>query len=200
MTRENSFDRLWHDTVTVAYGELNRHLRLLGTHVEGIRRQAYRFAKGVLELRKQHINKMVALIKSEGKTLQQWLDDHFAVIEQMGDTRERIAAAIESGVTEAEYVAEGEIAIVRKRLSGHKIKVKDDGVVPQPATTFASTEEKADYFRDLFESMTSKYQAVRAEARTLRSDLYRAVRRVDQLERSLRRVKKDIEAPFAKVT
>lgn len=186
------FDHLWHEAL-VAQASLERHARLVGHHVREFRRSAYRFAKAVLDMRTQWPNELRDMVLSEKLDLAAWLDRSFEVIEAMGDTRERIWAAIEAGVTEREYVAQGEIAIVKKRIKVPQ-EIRDDGVIPQARPAGKSKEELADHYRDLYESIKSKYQGARDELRRLRHDNAILLRRVEQLERVVARAEKNLQA------
>lgn len=180
----------------VAHERANRHARLVGTHVKEFRREMYRFAVAHLAAMKDHNNELVAMIASEGKTVSQWMDAKFELFEEMNDTRERLFSAIEAGVSEREYVAEAHVTVNRKRVAADALTAKDDGVIPQPSSGTMTPEERADEFRDLFESMKSKYQAVRHELRVTRQEFGRAEVRIRRLERTINRLKKDIESLY----
>jgi len=55
-------------------------------------------------------------------------------------------------------------------------------------------EEQVEHYRDLYESIKSKYQGARAELRKLRRDNTILLRRVEQLERALTRTQKTLQA------
>jgi len=187
------FDPLWRKALE-AYAEVTRHARLTAQHAHGFRRHTYRFAVAVLEMQKHYQNQFVDLIKSEGKTVSQWMDDHFAIIEEMGDTRGRILSAIEAGVTEQEYVGEDHVVIARKRVKASKLVPKDDGVIPQVSSEPMTPEERVKYLLKLHDSMVSKYQGVRHELRITRQELAQAQKRMRKLERTINRLKKDLES------
>ena len=191
-----NFNHLWREA-TVAYDGLTTHGRLICTHVAEFRRNAYRLAQNYLQMEKHHHNELVDMIKSEGKTATQWMDERFALIEEMNETRERLFAAIEAGVTETEYVQEGTIVVTRKRVKAAKLLVKDDGVIPQPSGKAHTPEEIAEEYRDLFESMKSKYQGVRKRLRTTEEELGRTNVRLRKMERTIARLKKDIQNLYA---
>ena len=186
------FDHLWHDAIEVAYAEVQRHGRLAVGHFKELRRNVYRFAAGIAQLQKHWQREMIEMIKSEGRTVQQWMDEHFEIIEAMGETRERIYAAIEAGTTEREYVEQGELAVINKRRVKNTA-VKDDGVIPTPKTAFATDKDKAEHFVDLYQSMVSKYQCTKKELADARRDLGVTMARVRKMERTIERLKKDIE-------
>ena len=78
-------------------------------YVKEFSRSTYRFVAGVAQMQKEFHDEFVQMIENEGKTVTEWMNEHFEVIEAMGETRERILAAIEAGVTEDEYVAQCEL-------------------------------------------------------------------------------------------
>lgn len=194
---EKRFDHLWHEAVVVAYGKIQKHARLAGDHVKEVRRNVYRFVAALLQMEKHHQPELARMIESEGKTVTQWMDAHFELIEAMGDMRNRIFSAIEAGVTEKEYVAEAEFAIVRKRVKVHDISKHADGVLAKESPLPAALQDQVAHFRDQYESAKSVNAGLRSKVSKLRIDLGVAVGRVDKLERTIKRLKKDIESVCA---
>lgn len=188
------FDHVWHAAVVVAYERLCTFTRRLGANVKEVRRHAYRFTKGVIAMQKHYQDELIAMIASEGVTVQRWMDDHFEIIEGMGDTRERIFAAVEAGVTEREYVAQGEIVLGRKRIKTGSGKATATDAIPAPSVEPMTAEERAEHFRDLYDSMVSKFQAIRREHREALRHNALLERRVVRLECALKRAEKNIEA------
>lgn len=187
------FDPLWRKAQE-AYDEVKRHGRLTAKHAEAFRRWTYRFAIAILEMEKHYHNQFADLIKSEGKTVSQWMDDHFAVIEEMGDSRQHIFSLIEAGATEAEYLARDSVVIARKRIKTSKLVPKDDGVIPEPSSELMTPEERVKHLLKLHDSMVSKYQVVRHELRITREELVHTQVRMRKLERTIKRLKKDLES------
>lgn len=184
------FDHLWHDA-TVAFGELTKYRRRLALTVQKVRRHTYRFTRDVKLMNEHYHSELLALITSEQTTIQAWMDDHFAMIEQMGDTRERIFMAIDNGVTEAEYVEEGEIMLCRKRV---KVAAPTTEVAEPPAPKPTATpEEKLAHEKAASESLRSTNQTLRRELSQTRRDLAIAMRRIDLLVRDNTRARKALD-------
>jgi hypothetical protein len=175
-----NFSHLWREA-TVAYEGVKKHGRLTFQHVAEFRRSAYRFARSYLQMEKHHHNELVAMIKSEGKTATEWMEERFGLIEEMNETRERLFAAIESGVTETEYAKVGTIIIAHKRIKAAKLVGKDDGVIPQPSGKATTLQEIAEEYRDLYESMKSKYQGVCKQLRIVEKELGHTTVRVKKM-------------------
>ncbi len=191
-----NFNHLWREAA-VAYEGVKKHARLICMHVAEFRRDAYRFACSYILMEKHHHNELLDMIMSEGKTHTQWMEEHFALIEEMGETRERLFAAIESGVTETEYAKVDGAIIARKRIKVAKLMAKDDGVILQPSGKALTLQEIADEYRDLYESMTSKYQGIRKQLRIAEEELGHTKKRLRMMERTILRLKKDIQKLYA---
>lgn len=191
-----NFSHLWREAA-VAYEGVKKHGRLFCHHVAEFRRDAYRFACSYIQMEKNHHNELLDMITSEGKSHTQWMEEHFALIEEMNETRERLFAAIESGVTEAEYAKAGTVIIGRKRIKAAKLVAKDDGIILKPSGKAETLQEIADEYRDLYESMTSKYQGVCATLRVVEEELGHTKKRLRMMEHTILRLKKDIQKLYA---
>ena len=185
-------DHLWRKALD-AFKDVERHCRLTVEHAEEFRRASYRFAAAILQMQKDDNEALMQLIKSESKTYSQWMDDHFGLIETMGDTRERICAAIEAGVTEREYMDRDSVVIARKRIKASDIVARDDGVIPEPSTEPMTPEERVKELLRINESLRSKYQAARKRAQIVEQELSLTNKRLRQLERTIKRLKRDLE-------
>jgi len=190
-TNVPSFSHLWHEAIAVVYPSLEKNVKKAKRGVAGVRRDAYRFAKLVRLMIDHHYNALVDQIHTNSQSFRDWMDAHFEIIESMNETRERIFAAIETGVTEEQYVAEGELAIVTRRLKDKTAHV-DDPIVERD-TAPMTVEERLAHFKDLCESYKSKWQGERSRRRQLAQDLARVMVRLKKVERDLEKAKKYID-------
>jgi len=184
------FDHLWHDAVA-AYGQLQKYTRRLGKNVKEVRRYTYRFAVLVKEMTENHHNEFLAMVTGEGANVTQWFNERFELIEAMGDTRERIFQAIAAGVTEREYVTEGEIVLCRKRID--VTSKPKDVAEPSAPREDAPLDQKLTHALAVVENLRSIKQTLRRDNTQLRKDLAIALRRIDKLERALKRAEKTID-------
>jgi len=105
-----------------------RHANGLNQVLKNFRTAAYRFAKALIEIRTNHFNEFLTIVTSHQLTIDQWMDDKFAVLEQnFHEDRRNILKAIEDGISEEDYVRDGVIAVTPP------FPVHREGAPAQPA-------------------------------------------------------------------
>lgn len=199
--REKRFDHLWHETVEVAYKALLVHARLTDEHVREYSRNAYRFGKGLLEMHKHHRDELIAMVKSEGKTLTDWEDEHFETIERFKQTRERLLAAIEAGVTEAQWVDRADTRIASKRIRAAEkaIPIAGKEIIPEVRGAASTTDEQVVELEELVDSARGINKGLRVRIRALKKALQVAKQerayaeaRLEERELVITRLKNDL--------
>jgi len=185
-----NFDELWHNCLH-NHTQMIRQANSVVKAARLFRRHAYGFAANLLLIRTHYHNEFLNMVRSTGVDLDAWMDDHFSVVEQMGDDRARLLSAIESGCTEKEYVQNGTVWLVRKKTKAPNKPIESPPTLPPPET--ATIEERFDHLHDMFETLKSKHQGLRHENRTLRADLARVLSENTRLTRALKTTERAIE-------
>ncbi len=185
------FDNLWHDALKES-GNLATGTRKLVSGVRAVRRAAYRFAWNIMMMQKHYHNKLLDMIHSEGKSIETWMNENFELIEHMNETRQRIFAAIESGVTEKEYVERGEIVLGQKRVKATRKLLLDTPLPPLPKEP-KSPEDTIDDLIATVKSYASINQGLKSALRDMTQNFERADRRINMLEKSMKRMKKETD-------
>lgn len=162
-------------------------------HLIRFRRHAYRFASALSELQTEYHAELVAQVKSTGMKLDEWLDQYFNPIEQMGDNRKRLLEAVREGMTEEEYIKQGRIWRIRK-----KIACPTEAAVPPEAAreplTRMSPEERLTYLTHRCEALQSAVQALRRDNRELRESLNAALAENARLLKQIEKVDRVLHA------
>lgn len=191
-TQIPKFDVLWRESIE-ADALIAKSYRRLAHNVADVRRGAYRKARTVVLMRENYHNELLDMIRSEGKTIDQWMDEGFELIEHMNETRENIMAAFKSGVTEREYVERGEIVLATRKPVRIKTEQLANTPIPPEPTKPMTLEERLDYQVSVSESLRSRCKGLSGTVRELKQANARLERRIEMLERALKRAHKTIE-------
>lgn len=122
------------------------------------------------------------MVKSEGVTLDDWLDERFALIEELGETRKNLLDAIGRGMTEQQYVKEGPMWLVRKV----KVKLADRTTRAMSAKEPAPSLSLNERYLALLEEWRECKSVMAEQHRTIQS----LMREVDRLNRAFERIRK----------
>ena len=191
-TSSAQFNQLWHDVV-VAYGKIQTYTRRLRFNVRNVRRWTYRFARGVLDLNEHHHNELLAMVTGHGLNITTWLDQHFELIESMGDTRETLFAAIKAGVTEPEYVKAGEFTMIDRRAKAAPPQSTVEELEPEPAAEPQTPEERAAFYKDLYERGREYIKGLRRDLHQAQRDAAAQRQEIARLKRTIARIRRDLD-------
>ncbi len=178
------FDHLWnrmlgdHTAMVGHYNGTRNSMRLF-------RKSAYRFAVGLLYIQKHHHDEFVKFARSNGADIDVWLNDHFAPIEDMGDHRLRLLRAIEDGMTEKQYVADGP-AWLAKRGTRKPTTANVDLTTTDKVNDQRSDAEKLTDARATVKAMKSELIELRRNHAIIAKENDRLTTIVNRLERSIR--------------
>lgn len=197
---KDRFDPLWH-AARVSYEDLYRRHRRAVMGVKELRKQIYRFSVAVLEMDEHYHNELVDMVNGGGKSVSEWMDDHFEIIEAMGEDRRVIFEAIKKGCTENQYIKRGSLIIGDKRLKTQPVTVKNDGVIPKALPEPKSLEEKVEYLRTEFADACKINEGLRKERKHHKEEIVRLTKafgvaeaRIDILEKAIKRLKKALDS------
>jgi hypothetical protein len=185
-TKVPRFDKLWHDIIDLS-AKLGPGRTAVQNAVKRFRRTAYRFTKAYLLIEKHYHNELLDQVKSAGKELAEWLDEVFSPIEALGETRQKLLAAVESGMSEGEYVGSAEVWLIRNQ---QKIRTKPEAaeaMPPDPPATM-TTEEKVEYMADMIRSLKAQIQGLRQSNRQLSREKALLIKDNDHLRRQMTKV------------
>lgn len=191
-TKEKRFDHLLREAISYharMIKQSNDHVGL----VQRLRRTAYKFAVTVLELRKDWHNEFLAFCETNKMSVDEWMDQHFEPIEQMGDDRRNLLTMIEEGMTEAEYVRQFRMWGVKKRASDKPTTAiaHADLKAESAITERLSDAEQATYYK-------KQYGAVVSELRQLRRDLATTLDELDRFKKGYERMERAIKVKAKK--
>jgi len=171
---------------------LEEHARMVrcanavGRNLRMFRRSAYRFTRYVLEMEQLDHNRLVDLVHTEGKTVPEWMDDHYAVLEQnFGEGRDHIFEALKQGVSESDYAEQGPMGIIWRR---HKIRSEAAAADIEITAAFESIP-----IEERLSLVVAQLEAAKSELRCLRRDLRDAIGEIEKLRRIDQRKNRDIE-------
>ncbi len=187
-TKNNDVPRFDHllkrafDSHTTMVGGANNIRKMTRTY----RRAAYRFAASVLLIEKHWHNEFLAHLASEKTSVDDWFESHFEVIEQMGDDRRNLWKAIEDGMTEAQYVDQGSLWLIKNKVRTPD-KVSHVDVDAAELDTSKSPEEQV---KDLV--AVKRSQAT--EIRELRRDNARLLQECERLQKAFDKLDRIISA------
>ena len=187
------FDKVWHLVIT-NHDKLVAHANGIQRRVRLFRRAAYRFASNLLLIQKYYHNEFLDQAKSCDLDIDKWMDEYFEPIEAMGETRQRLLAAIEAGMSEAEYVEQGAVWLVRKHLRSPDKTVRAPDATPKVDVDRLSSEEKLDYLTAHCDSLTSQIQGLKAENRQLRRDLAIATQENERMRKRIAKAERLLNA------
>lgn len=192
-----TFNKLWHDAITFN-AIMCKHASGIVNGVRMFRINSYRFAKTVLALRKLHHNEFLNMVTSSGMTIDQWMDDKFGPIEEMGGSRKDLLKSIEEGMSEKEYIAQGSFWLIRKRNIkvpvGKKASMEN---TPMPAPTLTVEEQRDEAFA-IAEALRVELRESKARSRQLEQDLAKLMREHEQVLRRMERAEKMLSATVKK--
>jgi len=162
------FDPLWRSLLT-SHAGMVRHANGMRTAARLFRQSAYRFASALLTIQKHHHNKLLDQVQSTGATLDDWLDEHFEPIEQMGGDRRRLLADIEAGMTEAQYVEQFDVWGIKKRATTRSQPAKADTESKVEVDTLP-LEDQVTFLKKTLEASQSELRQLRRDNATLLRD------------------------------
>jgi hypothetical protein len=184
------FDKLWHDAI-VHHTAMVKRACDARQNIRSLRKHAYTLAVIILALQKHHHNQFLAHAESEGKTIDEWLDDRFAPIESLGGDRRTILADIEAGMTEKEFINIGPAWRPRKRAKTRNA-IPHVGIAEGAPPTQLTTEERLDH-------LEVENAALRSENRELRRDNAILLRDNEQLRKDFGRLERLVESRKRKI-
>lgn len=141
MKDETNINKLWREAIRV-HAACVMHLNGTMRMARLFRRDAYRWTVLVIEMQEVDFQRFKDLAESEGKPLDEWLDAHYEIIEQMGEHRKDLRAAIKAGMTEKQYVAQGPAWMAKRRS---KAQSQPARVVSRQETETMSDKERLAY-------------------------------------------------------
>lgn len=162
------FDPLWRSLLS-NYAGMVRHTNGMRTAARLFRRSVYRFASALLNLQKHHHNRLLDEVQSTGLTLDDWLDEHFEPIEQMGGDRRRLLADLDAGMTEAQYVEQFNAWGIRSRATSRAQPAKTDTESKAVVETLP-LEEQVTFLKKVLDASQSELRQLRRDNATLLRD------------------------------
>lgn len=177
---DKRFDHVLHKLLA-DHAAVVKHYNGARTAMRLFRKAAYRFASGWLILQKQHHNEFLAFAKNSNIDVTEWMDEHFAPIEEAGDNRQQLLKSIEDGMTEAEYVKQGHLWGVRKRSAASNTAKADTGT--KISEDSMSDQERVACYK-------SKLGAAISELKQLRRDNAMLLREVERLQSACARIER----------
>ena len=182
---DKNFNHLWHDALS-QHASAVRHANGAASATKLFRKAAYRFAAVMIEITEKHHNEFLTMCNSSGVDIQAWKDKHFEVIEQMGDDRRNLIRAIKDGMTEKDYLAQGSLWSVRRRVAETR-KVAQADTESTPKLDAMTDAERATFQR-------KQADAFRSECIQLRRDNALLVREVDQQKKVIARIERSVQS------
>lgn len=179
------FDHLWRDALKW-HSYMVKHSNGMMTAVRLFRRAAYRFAQTVILMQEHCHNEFVQFAANTGFDVTVWMDEHFGPIEDLGDDRRTLMANIKAGMTEKQYIEQGRLWIVRRRVKA-PTKAAHVDIEDQPVTEPMTIEEKLDH-------AATENAALRSEVRQLRRDLAIALDENERLTKTVSKMQKLLNA------
>lgn len=184
-TKETRADHVWHDTL--------KALNNLTAHVSGLRKgermargAAYDFAVGVIALQEKHHNFLLDMLGSLKKTLDEWLDEGFGLVEQLGEDRRVLMGHIKDGMTRREFAHAGRLWVSPKERQKRE-GVARDIVVPEGKL---EPEEEIEALRAALKAARATIRDQGREIATLHGRLERAERAMARIERTVKQTEK----------
>ena len=159
------------------------------------RRSAYRFAVQVMELQEKTHNEFLEFVAGTNMSMQQWLDEHFAIIEQSpnGESRTELFAAIREGMTEREYVDKGMLwnAKAQSKSEAGATPGSGEAVADRSVLDNATPEEKISFLESAYESHRSQLRDLRRTVRDLQRNLARVLSENERYKKENDLLRKD---------
>lgn len=178
------FDHVWHRMIS-DHASLVRHYNGARTAMRLFRKAAYRFAKGWLDLQANYHNEFLEFAKTSCFDVTEWMDEHFAPIEEAGDNRQVLLGSIQDGMTETEYVKQGHLWGVKKRASSKSVLARAD--------LEKSVDETDLVHAELVAMLRKKFDAAVSEIRQLRRDIAALIQENEQLQRGYDRINRVVQ-------
>lgn len=178
--------------------EFQFHRDLCVKHINGAthalrlaRREAFRMARVVNELREQYHNELLDYVATEGATIESWMDESFRPVEQCFlEKRADILRDVAAGMTEAEYLKEGQMWGVKKRVVARDMRAQAslDEIPESP-----SVEEERDLYKARCASLKSELREIRRDLARVTADNERLRRMVERYQRDLKRANRTLQ-------
>ncbi len=149
-----------------SHAKLLKQFSSVRSAVTFFRGHAFDFASAVIEIREKWHNEFLKEVASSKLNVDAWMDEHFGPIEDMGDSRKALMAAIKEGMTKKEYVAQGPVWLIRKEVERNK---KDAGEIRE--TPMADVALATATPRERLALYKAQNEALRAQVRELRSQV-----------------------------
>lgn len=196
MARFARFDHAWNELLVSA-----QSLKGSAAHVESsirtYRRAAFRFVAALIECQENFHNDLVAQCERMKTTVKDWIDDHFAMIADIGDTPQSIMHAIKHGTTESDYVNGGAKVATRNYYNSGKEEElaaeAEKAAVEIEASPTISDAEKIRLLTELTSSLRKQLNEVTKQLRM-------TIRERDSMAREVRPIIRAVErSPFKQV-
>ena len=183
------FDHLLHDALA-GHTAMVRHFNAAARSIQLFRRSAYRFAVAVLAIQKNYHNEFLGFARTNNLSIDQWLDQHFDPIEQMGDDRRNLFRCIEDGMTERQYVAHFTMWGVNKRAAPKDRVAHVDTKAATTVTSNMTDAQRADHFKKLYEAVAGELTHVRRDLVEKTRDIARMLSEFEKLKKQYARIER----------
>lgn len=176
------FDKLFGDALK-AIEKMVQYRIGLDHNAHGLRREAYKFAKATLLLSEHYHNALLAQVGN----IPDWCNEHFALIEDCGETREHLYEAIREGMTEREYVRSGDLWMVRKHLKVQRPAGERRGLkTPESLPDDMDDKERLEFILAQNVALRREAKEAKQELRQSRRDCAIALGRIAKYEKEIK--------------
>lgn len=177
-------------------GMLDDHAACIAQHYSAqkamrmFRRHAYRFAVKFLKIERHWHNDFVDLLHAKGKSITEWLDTHFEVIEATGEKRTDLFAAIEEGMAEREYVRSGRMWLIDRNKEKLKVRCETIDAVDVAAIVAEKRTdgERVVYFGARYDAEHALRMQLQRQLAIVEKELKRTKAVLQAMEKKLRAV------------
>lgn len=178
---EKRFDHWWKQA-NESWTRFRRHYNVVQRITKAARCDAYQFAAALLAMQTKWPGELLNMVKSEGVTLDDWIDERFALIEDLGESRKNLLDAIGRGMTEKQYAQEGPMWLVRKVKIQLADRTKRAIAVKEPAESLS--------WREKYLTLLEEWRECKSIIATLTQTNQTLMRQLVSLERAFERIHK----------
>jgi len=180
--KNHRFDELLREAFAF-HASMVRHYNGIRTASTLFRKAAYRFATKILEIEETSHNEFLNYFGNDPAAYQQWMDEHFDPIEQLGDNRRDLLRSIKEGMTEKQYLEHGRLWGPSRRAAAPRNPAHVDPEAAKAVTDGMTDAEKAEYYRTLCQAQATEITQLRHDLAVVRDELDRMKTTVDRVER-----------------
>ncbi len=185
-------------------GKLQRHVQAGLREFRHAKQCAYRMTKAYLAIIAKYQNQLLDFARSEGKTIDEWLDRWFLPMGSLGDDYRDLIAAVDKGMTLNAFLAKTPaifLAEQRRKSIGESGDVPME--LPLPAVSTAGAEDgepegdEGPSPEESAELWKVRCLAAEAQLKDVRGRLRESDRRCAKLEKAVKGLHRTINAAVA---